>query len=125
MFSHEFGEPPVLFTPLNDRCCGSAVNDSPDLAMIAAPGGGPPDFDAAAARLLLNRCQNPPSLQPGEPGLRALWAIEHVHHFTTNKEAWEYYGAGKQSYGRIVGPAPPRLRVLQSWRTTLPLTSDA
>ena len=68
------------------------------MAMVVAPGGGPPDFDAAAAWLLLNRCQNPPSLQPGEPGLRALWAVEHVHHFTTNKEAWEYYGAGKQSY---------------------------
>ena len=32
--------------------------------MIVAPGGGPHDFDAAAAAwLLLNRCQNPPSLQ--------------------------------------------------------------
>ena len=32
--------------------------------MIVAPGGGPHDFDAAAAAwLLLDRCQNPPSLQ--------------------------------------------------------------
>eukprot|EP00966_Prymnesium_polylepis_P214986 4979279-Prymnesium_polylepis.1 len=80
----------------------------------------PPAFDAAAAAAMVAACERPFTANPGEAGLRAVWAVKHTHLFGGRpKLAWEFYGSTKQRYYEWKKCLEPQAVLLDAALSTL------
>ena len=58
----------------------------------------PPAFNDASARQIVSACDEPPTHNPQQAGLRAAFAVHHRHFFSSDQDAWQHYASSRQRY---------------------------